>query len=421
MRGRTMMGSQSHNRTPQGQAGSQGGQRLRMANPFYFGAALWTIALVAYGLAWSDLCKPLDGGLLSLLLLLIISFLALGFVFRNLLYVSANSVSDPERMKGLTVLICAVMLAGMAYQRYVPLVNVIQGRAYNATEIGIPLLGTICTALALYQSFRLSFAYQITRSRTALVQLGAIIAVLVLAVQRQNIMVCIVGALLAIWTCRKRTGHTSALRQCGLLLALIVVALVLLFVFGALGNARYGTWSWDDSSMIAALGYVNGGWPAWLPKEYLWFYVYLVTPIANLNNNVFSVMPQDNLRLLFWLLVPSSMGKYFLPQGLGPFLVQPTLTVCTSYVNSYLVAGYDGMLLFMTLQQLLIAVVAAFAVRERGSAKFAALSAVVYYVGLTIFDNPSTYLITAYLSLVVIAHSLWSSWRRGRLLSVDHE
>ena len=416
-----MMNSQFHVHAPQGQSESQVEQRFRMINPFYFGTTLWIVALVAYSLAWSDLCRPLDSGLFLLLLLLVMSFLVLGFVFRNSFYVSTKNIFDPKRMKKLTALICAVMAIGMVYQRYVPLVHVIQGQAYNAIDIDIPLLGTVFTALALYQSFRLSFVYQITKSRTALIQLGSILAILILAVQRQNIMVCVAGILLAIWTCRKRIGQASIFRQFGLFLILIIVVMAVLFAFGTIGNARYGIWSWDDSSMIAALGHMNSGWPAWLPKEYFWTYIYLVSPIANLNNNILNVIPQNDLLPLFWLLVPSSIGKYFIPHGLNPFLIQPTLTVCTSYVTSYLIDGYGGMLLFMVFQQILMAVITTFAGREQGSARFASLCAIIYYIGLTIFDNPSTYLITAYLSFIIIVHSLWSSPRGRHLLSVDYE
>lgn len=385
-----------------------------MINPFYLGGMLWAIVLFCYELRWSDLCRPLEPGLLAFILVLIASLFVIGFLFRDVLTFS-REVTDFKDARRLTALICIVLLSGMIIHRSVPLLSVFQGKAYNTQDVGTPLVGTFFTALALWQSFRLSLAFELTRSKSAFRQLGLIFLILLLCVQRQNIMVWLVGVLCAIWVCRRRKQMRSLGKRLRLVFLLLVVIAVALFVFGAIGNARYGLWSWDDSSMISALGYLNSRYPNWLPKEYFWAYIYVVTPLANLNNNIVTILPSGETTAILSLLIPSSIGERLLPGVLpSPYLIQPSLTVCTSYVNSYLLGGYSGMLLFMMLQQLLMMLVMAFAVHEKGDSKYAGLLCVAYYIAMTIFDNPSTYLITSYMSIVVVAHRCWRLVRKKK-------
>ena len=55
-----------------------------------------------------------------------------------------------------------------------------------------------------------------------------------------------------------------------------------LYIFGIMGNARYGLWDSNDASMIMAVGKINDSFPDFIPKSYAWAYIYAISPLSNL-------------------------------------------------------------------------------------------------------------------------------------------
>lgn len=380
----------------------------RIANPFYLVAALWVAILVFYSLSWSNLCTVLDPLLIVFVLVLILSFVLFGRYFQNQLMIQHVNEHNERQMEITSTVICLVLVAGMVYNANIPLLAVLQGQPYNTEVTNLPIVGTFFTATALWQTSRLCYCYQVDNTRSTLIQLIVLFSFFLITVQRQNIMVCILAVIFSIWTCSYKGKHYSASASAMAIILLLTVLMAALFVFGAIGNARYGTWLWNDSSMISAVGEINDGYPAWLPREFIWAYVYLVSPLANLNNNLSNVTPIGDFWLVILQLLPSSLSRRMMPAfEIAPYLVQPSLTASTAYVGPYIIGGSIGMFVFMAAQQLLIFIMMTAALHDRGSAKFAGIFAVFYYAGLTFFDNPSSYLITSYLWCVVVLHSYW--------------
>lgn len=387
----------------------------RLANPFLLVAALWISILILYSFSWSNLCTALSPLLILFIALVILTFLLLGHLCRDCLVIHSSDEPSQRMIEITTAVICAVVVAGMIYNKSIPLLVVLQGNAYNSDVTNLPVIGTFITAVAIWHAARLSYYYRDNRSFRILIQLLAIFSLFILTVQRQNLMVCIIAVIFSAWSCRYQGKHFIKRTRMVAPFLLALSLAVALFVFGAIGNARYGTWSWNDSSMISALGEINDRFPSWLPREYAWAYVYLVSPLANLNNNIQNVLPEGGLGLALLQLLPSSVAKRMLPAStaITPYLVQPSLTASTSYVNAYVTGGFMGMFVFMCIQQLLIFMMMKAALNDKGSAKFAGAFSVFYYAGLTFFDNPSTYLITSYLWIVVILHSYWPQISRN--------
>ena len=380
----------------------------RIANPFYLVAVLWVAILLFYSLSWSNLCAPLDSLLVIFVLVLILSFLLFGHIFQNQLMIQLADEHNGRQMEITSAVICLVLAAGMMYNANIPLLAVLQGQPYNTEATNLPVVGTFFTSVALWQTSRLCYSYQVENRRSTLIQLVVLFSFFLITVQRQNIMVCTVAIIFSIWTCSYKGKHYSARAKVMAIFLLLLALIVVLFVFGAIGNARYGTWSWNDSSMISAVGEINDNYPSWLPREFIWAYVYLVSPLANLNNNLHSATPTGNFWLVILQLLPSSLSRRMMPAvEATPYLIQPSLTASTAYVSSYIIGGSIGMFVFMAVQQLLIFIMMVAALHDRGSARFAGIFSVFYYAGLTFFDNPSSYLITSYLWLVVVLHSYW--------------
>ena len=379
---------------------------LRLTNPFYLVAGLWLLILLLYCLSWSNLCVALDPLLVVFVCALICSFLMLGFHFQDQLGIQYSDASTVHGMEITSAIVCIVLVAGMVYNSNVPLISVLEGKPYNTESVNFPFIGTFFTAVALWQTARLSYCYQRNSSTGVLIQLIAIVTLFFMTVQRQNIMVCIIAIIFSVWTSKNKGRHYSADGRIRSLVIMLLLLALILFAFGAIGNARYGMWAWNDSSMISAVGGINDRYPAWLPREYIWAYIYLVSPLANLNNNLQSTIPMGDYVSLLLQLIPSSIAKRIMPSAVEivPYLVQPSLTASTSYANAYILGGVLGMFMFMLAQQLLIFIMARAALRDGGPSKFAGMFVIFYYAGLTFFDNPSAYLITSYLWIIVVLH-----------------
>lgn len=385
-----------------------------LTNPFFYFAGIWSLALILYSFNWSHLCKPISFELGIFCFTIIALSLLLGFVLLRLRSgINQKSCeNDYERTIGVTVALFLVSTIGMLYQRSIPLLNIYDGRAYNDIELGIPLIGAMATSYALFHGYRLNYLYFKTRRISYLVEYASILLVFILLLQRQNIVFSFAGLFIAWMSFRLKRRRSFWTKIIIVLSAGILVAFAL-FVFGAIGNVRYGIWDWNDSSMISAVGAMNSNYPEWLPKEYFWIYIYLVSPIVNLFNNIQYVTPDYSILYLLAQFIPSSISSRlgFVPNQ--EFLIQPSLTVGTAFVQPYLAMGYIGMYCYFFVIMLAVFFVLT-CTSPKQSCAFAIREAMIYYLVLMIFDNPSTYLTTGYLLIIAIVYCVVSMIRRAK-------
>lgn len=145
-------------------------EAFRVINTFYFGAALWLVTLILYQLCWFYFCNRLDAVSVFFLLFLILPFLVTGFLFKGLFSVDASFLLNPVTPVRLISLICVVTAVGVAYVAYghsIPFLSVMREQAYTSTDIGVFLVGTLFTVLALYQLFRLALNYLPTKLKSS--------------------------------------------------------------------------------------------------------------------------------------------------------------------------------------------------------------------------------------------------------------
>lgn len=388
---------------------------LRRLNPFYLAAFAWLLVLMLYSLGWSDLNRPLDSSLVFFVPFSITIYLFLGFILSRK---SEPAVLDVpvERTKTATLVIMVVFISGIFMQRSFPVINILTGRSYDDGLTGIPFIGAFFTAYALFHSFRLSYLYVMTKKRQYLVEYLLIFAYFLLMIERQNIAFCALGFALAWFLNRKSNQKSVSIWKKLFTFMIILIAIgIALFVFGVIGNTRYGLWTWDDSSMISAVGYMNDKWPTWLPKQYFWFYTYMASPLANLNNNVQMVPSSGSIIYLLAQFFPSSItGRMGYVESTA-FLFQPSLNVSTAYVQPYLGMGMGGIYVYFFVTSF-VAFLVLYCPMESGSLSFAIRGASCYFLLLMVFDNPSTYLTTGYLMIISVTCCFGAFYRHTKLV-----
>ena len=384
----------------------------KLINPFYTTALLWLVIFGFYYFGWSDLCMDLDIQLVLFLSILILTLFLAGFILSRKrlgeFLESGNTVYGfRSETLFLTILSVVVMTAGMLYQKTIPLLNLSQGFAYNAVDTGIPFIGTFTTSFALFLSFRLSDLFCSTRKKEYALEWLTIMLCFVLLVARQNIVICLLGIVAAELNERFNAKQKHAVPVFRIGICCVLLLVIGAFAFGAVGNMRYGLWEWSDSSMICAVGRINSNWPEWLPREYVWVYIYLVTPLANLNNNIVLSGVSNQLIDFLVQLLPTSITNLFGCIQPEAYLAEPSLNVSTAFIGPYSSYGMPGLYLYMFILVFVVLIVLYLPGRQR-DIEFAIWMSSTYFLVLTVFANPSTYLITGYLLIISIAYRVTS-------------
>lgn len=313
-------------------------------NPFYWYAAIWSGVLLLYPLGWASAYEPLDPRLTAFFLATIALSLVLGFYFGRQLK-RITLAYHPPRFPGVCA---AVMLLGYAadflYAGFVPLIAALTGseRTYKDFE-GISVFHTLLLTFSLFFGAYMCYCFLHEKRRLCKWRYAAyiaLVALMFLLLYNRASLMFLFFAFFVIFlaSCRKiRAVH---------LLCCAAAALLLLFLFGVLGNMRHGS-AWNDTSYLMAVAEIDAAdVPAALPKPFLWAYVYIVTPLGNLNNLVLHYAPTRQSAGVIVCLIPDALGTRLLSDisSISLPLVISNLTVLSGFGPMYYFGGFLGML-----------------------------------------------------------------------------
>lgn len=386
-----------------------------MINVFYGYSAVWTLVLILYKLKWSNLCRELDGGLLAFLIFSILFSFALGYIFRKKLeYKPYSKEINLKKIKYILYALILYICVEMIYERNIPVLNVVfKGVSYNERGyVGIPYIHSLVTAFMIFYSFYCSYMWVSKKQKIFLVSLIVIVLYFVVLLQRQYILICFLSFINFVYLQKKydlkREFKNKKIKIINLGLA--VAVLILLFLFGTLGNMRYGkSWSWNDSSMINAVAQKNERYPALMPNEFFWTYAYIVTPLANLNNNVImqsNSIKTDNKNIAaFEFLSDSITKKFFNYQRKTPLLEVRSLNACTCFVGINNSLGIAGMYLMFFVQMACACIVVKVSYKRNNELLMLNVTGLLYFLMLSFFENTFVFPTTAYILLFSIIAS----------------
>jgi len=150
-------------------------------------------------------------------------------------------------------------------------------------------------------------------------------------------------------------------------LGIFVGLISIIYLFGVAGNWRtikdISSYSptFDDSynsDVILKLGDASDSFKHnIIPNEFFWTYLYVTSPLSNLEYNVEKNSPSFTLSNAFSLFtneilldaVSKRVDESFNIKPKKPDLIVEQLTVCTTLAGSYDYAGWGGMVFFMVL------------------------------------------------------------------------
>ena len=364
-----------------------------MTNVFYIYGVIWAFIWLLYELQWSDLCLPLEGESYALLIFIILTSVAIGWCFKEKVQF-VRLQKNPHKTRNITKFLVTLFIISFIINRNIPLIEVLRGTSYaDIDRSGIPHFNLILVSFSVFYCFYLSYCYVCFKDKYILYEIGSIITYFMLNVQRQNVFICtifFVNYLLIEW-CHQRPIRNRINNYLKIFIAIIM----LFYLMGLFGNMRYGSlWDWNDSSMIMSLGRANENYPTFVSDTFFWTYIYLVSPLANLNYNFLNLIPQYDLIGLFFEIIPD-----FISNRLGyvrpyPMLLVNSLTVCTGYVSPFAHFGAFGVLLIYLLSITLVTIIITICNKHNPDKVSVVTTGLTYFLVMNFFDNTFTYNIT---------------------------
>ncbi|RYG90242.1 MAG: oligosaccharide repeat unit polymerase [Alphaproteobacteria bacterium] len=296
---------------------SQPRRRVRLGirpllNPAFLYAATWMFVLILYSLHFSDLLDPLETSTTILVVGSSASFI-LGWALESLGRRDGPAVLRPDVPHLATVLSSPATgrratLAGTFFSLGILLEIAIFGGApilgtigigpeIRYTDFGIPgfhgMLNAVFYAACTLQFARILVGASDRKLMLILISLGYPL----LGMSRQVLVSLLLQYILIYFSLRKSSPQVFL--RAGLLFV------VILLVFGYLGDLRSGR------EQFIAIAAPTFDYPDWLPSGFIWFYIYLCTPLNNVNFNI--DMPPNYLPLeTASTLIPSLAREAFL-------------------------------------------------------------------------------------------------------------
>ena len=369
-----------------------------LANPFAAYAAGFLIAMAVYSLGYSDLYPPLQPSLVAFLLATCAIAICLAF--------AVGPFEDGRRREHesvpfhLTVFLILTILfaAECAYSGGVPLLAAATGGDSDYQTFGIPTLNVAFIGFSLFYSIYWFDLYLLRYGRIFLALSLLAASTSVLIVHRGGLIITFVAA---VFVYLQRRGLERKL-----MISFTAIIVAMLWGFGLLGDLR--THGLTGESLILDIGKASDKFlDSDIPTEFFWPYLYISSPLSNLQLNVSDRVADDKPALYMALeLLPDFVSKRLVPEDAMPatlpLRVTEQLTVSTMYGRAFLLMGWLGICLsFMYF--IVIALVCMSLLR--GSKYFIATSSVLSSLGfLNIFDN--MYLSAGGITLVLAALTL---------------
>ena len=259
---------------------------MTLLNPAFMYAATWLFVLFIYSFRLSYLLDPIEPATVVLVLGTSVSFIA-GWMLESLPYRGRLAASDisldalgpvinsprvGRRLKAIWIIFVLGISFEIAFFGGVPFLGLIGIGSLAYGDFGIPGFHGVLNAL-FYTGCIVTFARILLGSSKRAWPLWIFsIAYPILMVSRQVLISVLVQYLFIYFSIRRPSPR--------ILVRTGILFIATLLVFGYVGDARSGR---DAIIYIAAPTF---DYPDWLPSAFIWVYIYLASPLNNVNHNI---------------------------------------------------------------------------------------------------------------------------------------
>lgn len=319
-----------------------------MLSPHWCYAAAFSAALLAYTLGWSDLYPDLSASLFIFLLLTLLLHGILGWRLkpnarRPLNYSPAFSPVI------ITLALYILWIFEFVYAGGIPLAMILLRQPFDYRLFGVPSLHVALVTFSSFYTLVLFRELLHDRNKLLLALFAMNLAAGLLIYNRGMVIFELAGCVLLYFNNNiKFSWRTASLFAAGVIAAA--------WLFGAMGTIRVSAEAhrpYDNRLFMDTGGASYTFRQSGIPGEFFWDYVYLTSPIANLQENINKTTPPPahvttvlefiNNELLFDF-ISKRINRLFDIERPPEHLIVGPFNVSTVYSGSYSHLGWTGMI-----------------------------------------------------------------------------
>lgn len=327
-----------------------------MINPWYTYVFSFSLVLLCYSLNWSELYPSLTLPLLIFLFITFIVSLVIGW--RHKTWFIFKKINYDKNLYRVTFYIYALWIMEFIYEQGIPLIKVIKGDYYDYTQFGIPTLHVFIVTFSSFFVVYLFHVYISNKKSNLLIIYLLNLLPAILIVNRGMFLINLVSCFFVyfIYFFNENLDFVKIAKK-GFSIALIV--LVIFFSFGAIGNLRTASQFAGNNpnldNFILEIGKAKGDFiNSSIPKEFFWVYLYISSPLANLQANINDDRSLDLDLNNFIMFINTQLLPDFISKRISnlydtekerAMLITEELTVSSVYTGSYVYLSWLGLVI----------------------------------------------------------------------------
>lgn len=321
-------------------------------SPFTLYTITFAFVLLIYKLRWSPAYPDLSWTLLFFLVTTMLFMFILGTYFQSKNYFNYTSVPYNLRWVGKNIIFCYILLIiEFIHAGTIPIFAILFGKGFKYTEFGLPFIHVIFVnyisflALYIFHSFRSANSNKDKRNLFLYYLMCCVPGILFF--NRGIILSIFFGSFIIYLLSVPRKIFMRTIVTISLFFILIF------YLFGLMGNIRT-----DISKKKYIILEISGASEEFInsdiPKEFYWGYLYIASPLGNLQNGINKNPPvyysiEDFASLICFDFLPEIIGKRLISllklEYKHCIRVFSAITVATCYDGPFSYFGWLGMIL----------------------------------------------------------------------------
>ena len=307
------------------------------------------VALLLYPLKWSEAYPALTVPLIVFIVCTLIAHVVFSMYWSKIKPVDFHKTIPALNPLFVTVFIYGLWAIDFVYEGGIPLLNILLSKPFNYRLFGMPGVHVLAVTVASFYTLYLFHAFLSERKRTLLALYLINMFASVLIYSRSMLFFILIGSsLLYLFTLEKIPFRKLAL--------LLPVLIAVLYLFGVAGNKRSAS---EDHGAYNPDAFLETGRAtetfreSIVPKEFFWAYIYISSPLANLQMNInhHTVPPISTRRILEYInneYLFESISKRINAMAhinrQKAIIIKHPFNVSTVYSTSYTYIGWPGMI-----------------------------------------------------------------------------
>jgi oligosaccharide repeat unit polymerase len=314
-----------------------------IVNPYIVYSISFLITILIYTFHWSDLYPHLSFELFLFLAGTASVGIIIGVLLHTTNYLSYKNVFySPYLLWFVTILILISYLLECAYMGVIPLLAILNRTGYDYTSFGIPVFHVVVVTFSSFWTVFVFHNFVSHKKKHLFLCFFLCLFPAILIFNRGMLMMNLGSSFFVLFMSSKNIRK--------LILRVSVIIIAILFLFGIAGNVRV-TGDQSVNTIILDWGHATNAFRnSIIPKEFFWAYLYITSPLANVqetinHHDITSFSLHKFGTFINRSFLPDFIWKrniYFIHPYEHVDQISPAFTVGTVYGTSFAYLGWWG-------------------------------------------------------------------------------